>query len=214
MNPLLMLSFADGFSGALTIAEPILTATGLRGLEYFPAGSAGLACHLTTGQLLALDAAGWDCCAHGTRQGGDYTSMPPDQVLPLLIESHDYLTGLGITRGSRILGPPAQRWDATLNPLALEAGFQVVSVGLATGGIIPDGYDVEFQSCGANVPLGTVASRIAALPAGKIGILSFHNVRPAVFKENDADPTRVQAVVDLAVASGLTICTFSDLLDT
>ena len=141
-DSLLMISFADGFSGAKTIAEPILTAAGLRGLDFFPAGSAGL------------------------------------------------------------------------NPLAIEAGFQVVSVGLAMGGMIPAGYDVEFQSCGCNVPIGTVASRIAGLPDGKIGILSFHNVRPAVFKENDADPARIQAVVDVALASGLTICTFSDLLDT
>jgi peptidoglycan/xylan/chitin deacetylase (PgdA/CDA1 family) len=207
------IAFADALAGVYTFGLPALSARGLKGVTLVPTANVGLVRRMTLAQLQALASAGWDVASH-LDNGGDCTQMPPQELLSRLQASHDWLVEHGFVQGARIFAPPSQRWAPELTPLATQAGYDVVLVSQKRGGIVPQNLAPVWASSANKIALEQIASAIqnAKSTPGRLLILSFHDVVQSNPVGTQADVQRLQAVLDLAVASGLPIVTVSDLM--
>jgi peptidoglycan/xylan/chitin deacetylase (PgdA/CDA1 family) len=208
----IVFSFADGKEGIAFRGYPTLASHGLRGVAFVPTGLIGKAGRMTVQQVIALDAAGWDVASH-LDSGGDSTAMPPEELSRRLLASHNWLDGYGLG-GAVIFGPPAQRWAPDLTPLAVAAGYSAIIVPQERGGLIPQGLVPVYRGCANAVSLDAIASAIRRAQAtpGQLLLLSFHNIVAANPTGTDADVARLEAVVHLAIASGVPLGVVSDLM--
>ncbi len=209
------LSFADGWLGDYTIAYPILAAAGQPGTVFEPVSREGHATALSTAQMLALQAAGWDICSHGVRSG-HCDEMPLSEILRCLNDSRQWLISHGFPNGARTFGPPGHRWNASLNPLAAQAGYVIVMDPKAP--MLPAGWpwpDIVYADCGLGTNLSTIHKEVdrALAKSRRWLFLGFHNIVETPERPQDADATRVQAVVDYLASKQALAVTPTSLLD-
>jgi peptidoglycan/xylan/chitin deacetylase (PgdA/CDA1 family) len=209
----LAIGFADGLVGVSTYGLPALTARGLRGVAFVPTANVGLPKRMTLQQLKGLDVAGWDVASH-LDNGGDCTQMSPEELSSRLVASRTWLLRNGFVKGARIFGPPSQKWAPELTPLATQAGYEAVMVRTQRGGIVPQNLALEYAGCANKIALEQIAAKIesAKTTPGRLLVLSFHDVVQSNPTGTQADVQRLEAVLDLVVASGLPIVTVSDLM--
>jgi hypothetical protein len=205
------ISFADGASGIAELGLPALAEHNLRATAFVPTGLVGTHGQMTLANLEMLAANGWDVASH-LDYGGDPTQMPPDELLGRLVSSHEWLEAHGFE--ANIFGPPGQKWATALTPMAVGAGYSAILASPQRGGVIPLGLTPVFRSCASAAPLDEIAvaiQRAKSIP-GRLLILSFHNIVASQPRGTEADVQRLEAVLDLAVASGLPILAISALM--
>jgi peptidoglycan/xylan/chitin deacetylase (PgdA/CDA1 family) len=195
----------DGFTSAYTVAKPVFDAQGEVGAISMPSTFVNTAGCLTTAQLLALEAAGWEIASHSTT-GDALTGMSLADARTALSTSKTALQALGLTVENFVY--PSHLQNADIREITREY-YRSARGTLVTLGANPPVLDTYalLTVLATDYTDGQLQAYVdAANAAGTWLIVYWHDV-------DGTQATRIGTLIDYVQSLSIPIQTMSEALD-
>ena len=168
--------FDDGESSVYSLAKPFMDVHGFKGSASIPVGDLGQPGVMTSAEVQALQASGWEIVSHAMNNDTNLVALSPAQAAEQIANSKTLLEALGLTIKS--ISWPFGAYNAALIGNAQSSGYtsaRTFEVGDNPQGAFP--YDIKVRQVKNTTTVADIASWIAeGQSSNKWEVIVFHTI--------------------------------------